>query len=823
MNDSEWVDDQYEAPPWDSAPTGRQHGARKSAPQNSQQTLIFVFGGLACVLGVVCSLMAWNLFADRRTSAPENAETADSELNGTAADGLTSVDSGAPDAAAAGGVPRSSTSPPSGVPGGAPSASDPGKSVVANAANRRLKYRWTPGREYIYRYSISAGENNQEFALEGNCTFTPSPGAQAAVNEEATGTGFVVDAGGVIATCAHVVEGASTLEVVIGGQTYQGSTIAVDSKSDVALVRIQAARLNALSLQDSDAVEPAETVRVVGFPLSDVLGTEPKITTGTISGVVNDFDRGKRIQVDAPINPGNSGGPVVNDAGQVIGIASAKLAGSSVSSVGFVSPVNELVALMRANGIPTTVARRGKNATGPEIARLVTPGVAFIKVRGNLSRSKSVISFTSHVHSIRPTNNANIAMFTRNSHSSDSGKFHVDEYGETELFAGDGQLPFVLGPVGPFFVERLDPFSTTAWQYEESTMLSRTKAPDRSPFGDFRPPMGFLPPGMGGVFGGRQSDEVLETIPAVERVTYKAQQELNGRLSIAKTYEFTTTRNPQRPYMKIRGSGTFVFDLNEGIPQSMDYNAVLESFQDDGSVRIPFRVSYDLRDPEDMKREQAIAQNEREVEEKQLEQQRTVPDAKKVDELLEQIRGGAINGRAHEPFRLLSEMAVVEDKREQVLSLARKYAKSSDRFLQAAAAAAFARWATVKEFAELKKIMIVDDHLLYDAQNKVVATMATFNDPRAYPVMIEALGRVFVAESAKRALIEAGPAVEDVILENYAGLTEDKAQHGCLDVLKEIGTEKCKSFLQDAATGSNGDYWLRKSAQEALDAVRARE
>jgi hypothetical protein len=531
--------------------------------------------------------------------------------------------------------------------------------------------------------------------------------------------------------------------------------------------------------------------------------------------------------VDAPINPGNSGGPVVNDAAQVIGVASAKLASSMVTSVGFVSPVNDLIELMKSNGMRVASAERGEPMTGPEIARLVTPGVAYIKVRGSLAAQETGVTYTaSFVHN-QPAGGGRPdfpfgGMPMMPSQSSDNGKLHVTEFGEIDEYTGESQLPFVLGPVGMFFIERLDSFSESAWVHEEETMLFRIEKQESGPFG-FHPRMNFGPPGMHGPFGQPEPDKVAETIPAIERTGWKTEQELNGKISLRKTYEFTTTPNPDRPYMKIRGSGTVVFDTAAGMPQSMEYDAVLESFQDSGSVRIPIHVSYTMRNPEDVRRERELAQKQQAEEQARLEKERTTPDAKVVDELLAAVKAAEGGMAASAPFSRLSEVAVVEDRRQKVLTVARRHAKNSNQFVQASAAAAFAHWATVNEFDDLIKIMDEDDHLLYDAQNKLVATLATFNDKRSYPVFLTALSRTFVAEEAKKAMIAVGPPIEDFILEQFNDLSEEKAKHGCLAVLKAIGTMKSETMLEKAATGSGGDFWVRKAAQEALDAIRSRE
>ena len=740
-------------------------------------------------------------------------------------------------ASAPGSRPAAINPPPQSTnPGGfqtPPAAAVPGSgAAVASATDgRRLRYQWTNGTEHLYVVNITAGEGDGTYRVNGTCNYRVG-GNSATPDEESSGTGFAISADGYIGTCAHVVDGARQIEVVINNQTLTATVVAVNTKADVAILKINASGLTAVQFQDSDTVQLAESVRVIGFPLSDVLGTDVKITSGTVAGIVMDPQRGKRIQVDAPINPGNSGGPVVNDAGEVVGVASAKLAGSSVTAVGFAAPVNELRNLMTAQRIPVNMATRGIALSGPAVFQKVRPSVCYIKVRGSSGGATATISYSgsfTETKSINPGGMRFGAFPMMPSHTSDQGTMRVNSMGEILQYSGKEHLPFVLGYMGMFFIERLDPYSETQWSHEENSTLQRIKRSSRGPGGLGGPGgRGFMPPRMpmgprgfgGGPFGQSQPEEVVDTIPAVERVSYRTGPELNGKLSLQKTYEFITTRNPQQPYMKIRGTGTVVFDLNQGLPQSLEYNATLESNDEDGHSSFPLKVTYTLRDPEEVKREreQAIQRSKDAAEQRR--QQATVPDNQLVQSLLDQVRQAEGDTRASQPLSKLAEIAVVDDMRSQVLIVARKHMKNSNGFVSKSAAEAFAHWATDKEFDELIAIIKNKDGMMYSAHKKVVATMATFKDPRIYPILIEAMHHAFVRSDAKNALISVGPNAEDTVLEQFDQITDSSVKRELLEVLQKIGTSKCERFLEKIATGP--DFSLRHNAQRALDAVRAR-
>ncbi|MGB3510682.1 MAG: HhoA/HhoB/HtrA family serine endopeptidase [Microcoleaceae cyanobacterium] len=169
-----------------------------------------------------------------------------------------------------------------------------------------------------------------------------SPRSPSGPMEEGTGSGFIISADGQILTNAHVVEGATTVEVVLkDGRRFQGRVLGTDSVTDVAVVKIDANNLPTVSLGDSENLQPGEWAIAIGNPL----GLDNSVTVGIISATgrsSNDVGvpdkRVGFIQTDAAINPGNSGGPLLNQNGEVIGINTAIIDGAQ--GLGFAIPIN---------------------------------------------------------------------------------------------------------------------------------------------------------------------------------------------------------------------------------------------------------------------------------------------------------------------------------------------------------------------------------------------------------------------------------------------------------------------------------------------------
>ncbi len=199
-----------------------------------------------------------------------------------------------------------------------------------------MAYQWITGSEYGCRYELSADHGDLTRVVTGMVTYQPTNVDPATVRldrdadddndddkKEATGTAFVVHPDGALVTCAHVVLGATEIQVHLGGKTLTGRVVALDKPQDLAVVRVAAKDLPYVPLGNSDELQLAQEIRVIGYPLSDVLGESVKASRGEISGLIKQEHGGKLLQIDATVNPGNSGGPVVDEHGRVVGVASA--------------------------------------------------------------------------------------------------------------------------------------------------------------------------------------------------------------------------------------------------------------------------------------------------------------------------------------------------------------------------------------------------------------------------------------------------------------------------------------------------------------------
>ncbi|UQS84291.1 S1C family serine protease [Bombilactobacillus thymidiniphilus] len=201
---------------------------------------------------------------------------------------------------------------------------------------------------------ITGGNNDQSDQNKKNSDLQESSEGSGVIYSKQGDTAYIV-------TNNHVVSGSQKLEIILSdGQKITAKKVGTDEVTDLAVLSVPANKISSTAtFGNSDAVTPGESVIAIGSPLGSQYATS--VTEGIISAKNRTIDttdektgqttgQATVMQTDAAINPGNSGGPLVNVAGQVIGINSMKLAasvdGTSVEGMGFAIPSNEVVKII---------------------------------------------------------------------------------------------------------------------------------------------------------------------------------------------------------------------------------------------------------------------------------------------------------------------------------------------------------------------------------------------------------------------------------------------------------------------------------------------
>ena len=233
----------------------------------------------------------------------------------------------------------------------AQNGSSTGKTTVqqSNRTATTVNVKKVDGQTLMSPAEVYASTVNSVVSINCSAVSTNIFGQQT--ESASSGSGFIYTADGYIVTNQHVIANASSINVTLyNGDTYPATLVGSDSDYDVAVLKIDAKDLPAVTLGNSTDVNVGDTVMAIGNPLGE-------LTFSMSSGIVSCVNRAinvegtpfNMIQVDASINPGNSGGPLMNLYGEVVGIVSAKYssyADTTVEGLGFAIPINDVQSII---------------------------------------------------------------------------------------------------------------------------------------------------------------------------------------------------------------------------------------------------------------------------------------------------------------------------------------------------------------------------------------------------------------------------------------------------------------------------------------------
>lgn len=219
--------------------------------------------------------------------------------------------------------------------------SQPASTVSGELTPQEVAKKVIPSVVCIQNYQRS--NNNSMFFFGGGAQ---SGDAGDEVSPVSEGSGIIATSDGYIITNAHVVEGASSLKVILSdGTSYEAQLVGSDSITDLAVIKIDATGLQAAEFGSSGDLEVGDSVMAIGNPGG--LELSSSVTQGIVSALNRQITNSETgytmdcIQTDTAINPGNSGGALVNMYGQVVGINSSKIVAEGFEGLGFAIPIDD--------------------------------------------------------------------------------------------------------------------------------------------------------------------------------------------------------------------------------------------------------------------------------------------------------------------------------------------------------------------------------------------------------------------------------------------------------------------------------------------------
>lgn len=265
----------------------------------------------------------------------------------------------------------------------APAANAAMPSVVKISASKIVK---TPA-AYDGQGDDGSGLFGQLFGGRNGGGRFQNPQAPSAHREGGLGSGVIISPDGYIITNNHVVDGATDVTVTLPDRReFKARVIGTDPKTDVAVIKIDADHLPAITVGDSSKLQIGDQVLAIGNPF----GVGQTVTMGIVSATgraglgIEDYE--DFIQTDASINPGNSGGALVNDRGELVGINTAILSGNSGGNqgIGFAVPVNLARQVMDEIATNGHVTRAYLGVTIQEVSPAIAKAIGLDGPKGAL-------------------------------------------------------------------------------------------------------------------------------------------------------------------------------------------------------------------------------------------------------------------------------------------------------------------------------------------------------------------------------------------------------------------------------------------------------
>ena len=234
----------------------------------------------------------------------------------------------------------------------AQNSSRTGKTTVqqSNRTAATVSVKKVDGQTLMTPSEVYASTVNSVVSINCSAVSTNIFGQQT--ESASSGSGFIYTADGYIVTNQHVVANASSINVTLyNGDTYPATLVGSDSDYDVAVLKIDAKDLPAVTLGSSTDVNVGDTVLAIGNPLGELTFSMSQGIVSCVNRAINvEGTPFNMIQEDASINPGNSGGPLMNLYGEVVGIVSAKYssyANTTVEGLGFAIPINDVQSIIK--------------------------------------------------------------------------------------------------------------------------------------------------------------------------------------------------------------------------------------------------------------------------------------------------------------------------------------------------------------------------------------------------------------------------------------------------------------------------------------------
>ena len=228
---------------------------------------------------------------------------------------------------------------------------------------------------YVYDFEANcSGVNNLLVALDQNTDSINV--ADDEIVPASSGTGFIITNSGHMVTNYHVVQGCHNVKALYNGKEYDTEVLAIDKINDLAVIKanLRPRKIYSISSEDGQLLEE---VIVAGYPLGKKVSASIKATSGTITALSGLGDNYGEFQTDAALNSGNSGGPVIDEMGNVVGVAVSKIQEEGVESFNFGIKSSILRVFLKSNKI-NLIPPKKREMKKKELGKLITDATIYL-------------------------------------------------------------------------------------------------------------------------------------------------------------------------------------------------------------------------------------------------------------------------------------------------------------------------------------------------------------------------------------------------------------------------------------------------------------
>ena len=205
-----------------------------------------------------------------------------------------------------------------------------------------------------------------------------------------SGSGFFVSSEGHIITNHHVIDGCNTTKVNFKGNQVDAQILAVDKTNDIAILKVNI-KPNSIFPVSNEDVSLLEDVVVAGYPLGKKVSSAIKTHKGVVTALAGAGDNYSNFQTDASINAGNSGGPIMNQKGNIVGIAVATWVEDGVQGVHFGIKSSTLKTFASSNSL-TFTQPNNRELTNKDLGKLITEATVYLECHMTVANIKKMIS-----------------------------------------------------------------------------------------------------------------------------------------------------------------------------------------------------------------------------------------------------------------------------------------------------------------------------------------------------------------------------------------------------------------------------------------------